>query len=232
VTATRLVLWDVDGTLVHTRGIGAAVFDQAFEQVMGAAPAARIPLSGKTDPQITLEYLELMAVADPGLHLPPVLAAVEAEVAAAATVLAETGHVLPGVAAVLSRLAAEERVHQSLLTGNTLANAIVKVTAFGLQHLVDIESGAYGSDHADRRMLVPVAWERARRLRGLAAGPDSTWVVGDTANDLACARAAGARCLLVATGGTSFDDLAALGPDALLADMSDTDTAVGILLGS
>ena len=130
---------------------------------------------------------------------------------------------------VLARLDATEDVHQTLLTGNTAANAAVKVTAFGLEEWLDLEIGAYGSDHADRRELVPIALERARRRRGLDVDAAHTWVVGDTANDLACARAGGARCLLVATGRSSFDELEALEPDAVLADLSDVDAAVRIL---
>ncbi|HEX2064764.1 MAG TPA: HAD family hydrolase, partial [Acidimicrobiales bacterium] len=187
----RLVLWDVDGTLVHTRGIGAAAFDRALEQVIGAAPASRIHLSGKTDPQIALEYLRFMAVDDPEGRLPDVVAALEAHIATVGSALAEKGSTHPGVPELLARLAAEDGVHQTLLTGNTMANALVKVSAFHLQDWVDVETGAYGSDNADRTMLVPIAWERARRLRGVEVGPDDTWVVGDTANDLACARAAG-----------------------------------------
>ena len=225
----RLVLWDVDGTLVHTAGIGADVFDRALEQVVGSPPASRIWLSGKTDPQIAREYLELMAVDDLDERLPVVIEAVEAEVAAAATLLASTGKALTGVPEVLTRLAAVDGVHQTLLTGNTMANAIVKVTAFGLQRWLDLEIGAYGSDHADRSELVPIALERARRLRGLDVDSTRTWVVGDTANDLACARAGGARCLLVATGRTSLADLEALTPDAVVADLSDTDAVVQIL---
>lgn len=225
----RLVLWDVDGTLIQTRGIGASVFDRALERVVGTGPASRLLLGGKTDPQIALEYLQLMAVDDPGRRLPAVLEALEAEVAAIADKMAETCYALAGVPDILARLAAEG-VHQTLLTGNTVANATVKVTAFGLQGWLDLEIGAYGSDHADRRNLVPIALERARRLRGLAVEPGDTWVVGDTANDLACARAGGVRCLLVATGGTPFAALEDLEPDALLADLSDVDTAVKILV--
>ena len=227
----RLVLWDVDGTLIRTHGIGAAMFDRALEQVIGTAPASRIWLSGKTDPQIALEYLRLMAVDDPEGHLPAVVEALEAHVAAIGSVLAEKGEALPGVPELLARLSDEEGVHQTLLTGNTMANALVKVSAFRLQDWVDVEIGAYGSDNADRTMLVPIAWERARRQRGVDVGPEDTWVVGDTANDLACARVAGARCLLVATGGTSYEDLEALEPDEVLHDLSSTEEVLKILLG-
>ncbi len=170
-----------------------------------------------------------MTVDDLDTQLPVVVKAVEAEVAAAATMLAETGEALPGVRPLLARLAAADGVHQTLLTGNTMANAVVKVTAFGLQRWLDLDIGAYGSDHADRRELVPIAVERARRLRGVDVDPHDTWVVGDTANDLACARAGNVHCLLVATGRTPFDDLAALGPDAVLGDLSDTDAVARIL---
>jgi phosphoglycolate phosphatase-like HAD superfamily hydrolase len=229
----RLVLWDVDGTLIRTSGIGAEVFDRAFEQVLGLAPTARITervrLSGKTDPQIALEYLELMEITDPHDHLPPLLKVLEAELAAAADLLAANGAALPGVADLLARLAAHDGVYQTLLTGNLAANAAVKVAAFGLDQWLDLEIGAYGSDHADRRELVPIAEKRARQLRGVDLARGDTWVVGDTERDLDCARAGGARCLLVATGGTSLAELAALGPDAVVADLSDVDAAFTLL---
>ncbi len=225
----RLVLWDVDGTLVDTRGIGGAVFDQALARVLGVGPPSRIFLSGKTDPQILREYLLLMEVDDPDGRLPSVIEALEAEVAGSSARLAETGTVLPGVCQALARLAADESVHQTVLTGNTRANAAVKLAAFGLDRWLDLEIGAYGSDHADRLELVPIALDNARRLRGLDVGAGSTWVVGDTANDLACARAGGVRCLLVATGRTPFDDLSTLAPDALRHDLSDVDDVLRVL---
>jgi len=227
----RLVLWDVDGTLIHSAGIGLAVFDRGLEKVLGRAPASRLRLSGKTDPQIVREYLEAMAVEAADGHLPDVLAAVEAELAASSELLARNGRALPGVPQLLERLDGAPGVHQSVLTGNTEANAMVKLTAFGLERWLDLEIAAYGSDDADRCRLVPVALERARRLRRLDASPDDTWVVGDTANDLACARAGGARCLLVATGRTPLEELEELKPEVVLADLSDTDEVARILTG-
>ena len=224
------MLWDVDGTLVDTHGIGGAVFDRALALVLGTGPPSRIVLSGKTDPQIAREYLVLMAVDDPDGRLAAVIEALEAEVARSATLIAETGEALPGVRQLLERLAAEASVHQTLLTGNTEANAAVKLAALDLDGWLDLEIGAYGSDHADRLELVPMALDKARRLRGLDVERERTWVVGDTANDLACARAGGVRCLLVATGRTPFDDLVPLGADALLPDLSDVDLVLRILL--
>jgi phosphoglycolate phosphatase-like HAD superfamily hydrolase len=154
---------------------------------------------------------------------------VESELATAAAELAAHGAPLPGVPDLLARLAADGGVRQTLLTGNLAANAAVKVAAFGLDRWLDLEIGAYGSDHADRCQLVPIALERARRLRHLDVDADDTWVVGDTARDLACAQAGGVRCLLVATGGSPLSELAALEPDALMDDLSDVDTAFKIL---
>jgi phosphoglycolate phosphatase-like HAD superfamily hydrolase len=221
--------------LIHSDGIGARVFDRAFEQVLGLAPTARITeqvrLGGKTDPQIALEYLELMEVADPQDQLPLVLKLLEAELAAVAELLAANGTALPGVPAVLARLAAADGVYQTLLTGNLAANAAVNVAAFGLDQWLDLEIGAYGSDHHDRCELVPVAEERARRLRRVNLAAGDTWVVGDTERDLACARAGGARCLLVATGNVPRAELAALEPDAVMADLTDVDAVVSLLGG-
>lgn len=204
------------------------MFDRALEKVLGTAPASRLHLSGKTDPQIVREYLELMAADSPDGRLAEVLAAVEAELAAAASVLARNGRTLPGVPELLARLDRAPSVHQTVLTGNTAANARVKLAAFGLERWLDLDIGAYGSDDSDRCRLVPVALGRARR-RGLDVGPDRTWVVGDTANDLACARAGGARCLLVATGRTPLDQLERLEPDVVLADLTDTEAVAAIL---
>jgi phosphoglycolate phosphatase len=147
--------------------------------------------------------------------------------------------VRPGVPEVLAGLtgagasagAGGGRVLQSVLTGNIAPNAVVKLAAFGLPKWLDLEIGAYGSDHADRTELVPVALERARRLRGVSLAPADVWVVGDTANDLACARAAGARCLLVGTGRVPVNELAQLGPDAVAADLSHVEAVVELLAG-
>jgi phosphoglycolate phosphatase-like HAD superfamily hydrolase len=116
------------------------------------------------------------------------------------------------------------------VSGNLKANARVKVAAFGLDRWLDLEVGAYGSDDEDRTRLVPIALDRVDRLRGRRYRPQEAWVVGDTPADLACARAGGARCLLVATGRIPFEELAAAGPDALLPDLSDVDRVVTILL--
>lgn len=223
------MLWDIDGTLVHAGAVGADVFDRALELAVGRSPASRVLMSGKTDPQIVREYLALMDVDDADEHLPAVLRHLEEQLSATADLVAERGRALPGVRKVLETLSARPRLHQSVLTGNIAPNAVVKLSAFGLEELLDLEIGAYGSDDADRRALVPVALGRLERLRGVSLVPAQVWVVGDTARDLDGARAGGARCLLVGTGRTPYEELALLGADAAMADLSDTEAVVELL---
>ena len=224
----RLVLWDIDGTLVRAGDLGAAVFDRALAAVLGRLPSERIRMSGKTDPQIVREYLELMEIGNLDT-LPAVLRRLEVELAAAAHELAETGSVCPGAEDALAALSKEEGLTQSVLTGNIAPNAVVKLAAFGLERYLDLEAGAFGSDHADRRALVPIALARQEELHGRRLSAEDVWVVGDTPNDFACAAAARAHCVLVATGRYGVAELAPLGADAVLADLRDTDAVVELL---
>jgi phosphoglycolate phosphatase len=228
----RLVLWDVDGTLLRAGDIGAAVFDDAVEEVLGCRPPERIRMSGKTDPLIVREYLEMMGVdRDPDVierileHLVAGLARASAE-----GVLHSEGFACPGVAEVLGGVAAAEGVVQTLLTGNMYENAVVKVSAYGLDKWLDLQIGAYGSDSEDRNRLVPVALRRLEEVHGARLPPSQVWVVGDTPRDLACARAAGARCLLVATGRYTIEELSGLGADAALPDLSAWADVVDLLV--
>jgi len=228
VAIERLVLFDIDGTLVRAGDVGAAVFDRAIQAVLGQAPALRVIMSGKTDPQIVREYLSVMDAQDPD-HLPRVLRRLQHELASAAGQIAREGSPCPGAEELLAALAKDDRLHLSVLTGNIAPNAAVKLGAFGLQEWLDLETGAYGSDNEDRTALVPVAIERLASLRGAHVAPESTWVVGDTPRDFECARAGGAHCLLVATGRHSTAELGKLGADAVFADLTDTDAVAGVL---
>ena len=227
----RFVLWDIDGTVITSRGVGRRVMEEAAAAVAGLAEVPQIVMSGKTDPQILREIFTAAELAADHIDalLPEAMVAAETALAAAEDELRANGSVLPGVEALLERLDATDGVRQTLLTGNLTANAAVKVGAFGLTHLFDAEVGAYGTDHADRLELVPIALERARRFRSETYAPDEVWVIGDTPNDLACARAGGVRCLLVGTGGQQ--GLEALGADAVLADLSDVERALAVLTG-
>jgi phosphoglycolate phosphatase len=224
----RLILWDIDGTLVRSGLVGSDVFGQAVEQVLGTRPQTHVILSGKTDRQIVEEYLALEGSEDPA-HIPAVLDRLEQEFARQVGRIAAEGSPCLGGEAALRSLGGVAGVEQTVLTGNIAPNALLKLAAFGLDRYLDLEVGAYGIEHSDRRSLLPLAWKRQRELRGIDYHPDETWIVGDTPRDLECARAGDAHCLLVATGRHDFAELEALGPDIALKDLSDTRLVVDTL---
>lgn len=231
----RLVLWDIDGTLLTSGGVGPAAIHRAVELGVGRALVGTelmgaVQMGGKTDPQIVGEYLALME-ADSVADLPIVLRHLEDCLAETAHLVIEQGAVLPGVVAVLQALAAREGVIQSVLTGNIAPNASAKLGAFGLDQWLDLRVGAYGSDNVDRRALVPVALARVKEFRGFDLTPDDVWVVGDTPRDLEAARAGRARCLLVASGGFGVEQLRDLGADATVVDLANTVQVVDLLTG-
>jgi phosphoglycolate phosphatase-like HAD superfamily hydrolase len=220
--------------LIRAGPIAREAFDRAIAHVLdGEFVDHGVQMGGKTDPQIALEILAAAGVEGPIAHehLPVIIERLEAELAAGAEELRTGGRVLPGVPVALERLATAPGVLQSVLTGNTEVNALAKLVAFGLDRWIDIEVGAFGSDNADRTELVPIALERAARLRRRSFAAGDVWIVGDTPHDLACAQAVGARCVLVATGRTEKHELVDIGADAVLDDLSDVDAFVALLRG-
>jgi len=225
-------LWDIDGTLLHGGSVAREVFAEAVASVTGRpADDSGVRMSGKTDPLIALEIMERSGILEEEARsvLPKVLLALEEGLESSADRLRREGHSHDGVREVLESLSADPRVVQSVLTGNLKANARVKLASFGLDRYLDLEVGAYGSDDQDRTRLIPVALRRVEERRGWRLDPADVWVVGDTPRDLEAARAAGARCLLVATGGYGFEELSALSPDAVLPSLEDTDSLLRTL---
>lgn len=228
----RLILWDIDGTLISAGRFTRRAFDLAVASAVGREPGDHgISFGGKTDPEIAMEILASLSVAadDARGRLPAVIEALEREMGSGADLLRREGAVLPGVRQILERLHQMPQVLQSVLTGNVEANARLKVGAFGLDPYLDLDVGAYGSDGEDRTTFVPLAIGKVESLRGYQVDPGRTWVVGDTARDLACAGAGGARCLLVATGLVGYEELQPLGADVVLQDLSDVDAVVRTL---
>jgi phosphoglycolate phosphatase-like HAD superfamily hydrolase len=226
----RLLLWDIDGTLIRAGDLGFEIFDLAIEAVVGRRPATKVQTGGKTDPHITREYLRQMGVPETDETVVAVLRSLERQLAARVDDLRRVGTTCPGITELLGRLASDDRVISSVLTGNIAPNAVIKLSAFGLDRWLDLSIGAYGSDHDDRNALVPVAMGRLAEERAIRLEPGDVWVIGDTPRDLDCARAAGAHCLLVATGRTPEATLGALGADAVLSDLRDTDAVRKLLL--
>ena len=227
----RLLLWDIDGTLVWWGPIGRGVFDDAIQEVVGRDPAGHgVSMGGKTDPQIALEIMGTLALEDGAAaeHLPLVLDALHRRTAEAESEFRVSGGTHPGVEDVLARLASVPGVLQTVLTGNVEPNMRVKLGVFGLDRWLDLDVAATGSDSPDRRELVPIAMRRAAERRGMPFVPDDVWVIGDTPRDLECAQVVGAHCALVATG-RNTENLDGLGADVVWRDLSGVDEVVATL---
>jgi phosphoglycolate phosphatase-like HAD superfamily hydrolase len=231
----RLVLWDIDGTLVQAGEVGRDIFTEAFQAVLGRAPdqvtARALVMAGRTDPEIALEFLAAHEVAEGERHLPAFSEALVTALAAKAALIRERGRALQGAREALAALGRTEGVVQSLLTGNVEPNALLKLASFELDGYLDFEVGGFGSDHHHRPSLVEVARTKAERKYATAFPGTATVLVGDTPLDVAAGRAAGARVVAVATGPYRVEELEATGADAVLPDLRDTDRALAAILG-
>jgi phosphoglycolate phosphatase-like HAD superfamily hydrolase len=227
----RLILFDVDGTLVTARGAGRQALERALVRVYGVAGAIDgVDFRGRTDLSIVRDLLGAAGV--PGARIAAGLADCFAAYADELDRIIGDGRrvqVLPGVPAVVRALSARTDALVGLLTGNVEAGARVKLRPTGLWPLFQV--GAFGSDDADRRQLPAIACARARALVGREFPFDRVTIIGDTPHDVDCARACGAVAIAVATGFHSAAELEACRPDRLLADLSDVDAVVRALTG-
>jgi phosphoglycolate phosphatase len=218
--ATRVtaVLWDIDGTLVHSGGVAARAFLDAVTEVTGVRPApARRDYGGRLDPEIA--DMLLTAVGADATRIADVLEVLQRLVAERLDDLrAQTG-TYPGISTLLPQLA-EAGVQQTVVTGNLAAIARYKLDAGGLIPPIEFDSGGYGDSAPTRAAVAEVALGRLATA-GWQRNLDQVWIVGDTPRDLECARAIGVRCALVATGRRTFDELNGLGADIVLPDLSD-----------
>jgi phosphoglycolate phosphatase len=226
---STLVLWDIDGTLLKSGGLTTAAFNRALREIyeLGGDPA-KIDYGGKTDPQIALEVLLLHEIAESDAldRLERFHTRYVDLVHAEFEQLCRTVRVLPGADEVIAALAASD-VLQSTLTGNLRPTAELKLRAAGLREQLDLEIGAFGSDHRNRDELVAIARERAAARYGKV---HDVVVVGDTPRDIACGKAGGARTVAVATGNWSYGQLVEHTPDVVLENLADVPKTVAAIL--
>jgi phosphoglycolate phosphatase len=229
--ATRLVLWDIDHTLIETRGVGGQVYAEAFAKVT-SRPLEKMPeLAGRTEPVIFRDALKINGI-DPSEDLYSDFAAEQARgYADHLDELRTRGRALPGAAEALRALSQRTDVIQSVLTGNTRPSAEIKLCAFDLDRYLHFDIGAYGTDDEKRANLVKVARQRAEKSRGVKVDNGRTVLIGDTPNDIAAARASAARMIAVATGKYTSADLAAAGADTVLPDLSSTPAVLAAIYG-
>lgn len=227
----RLVLFDIDGTLLRGDGIGRRAMESALVEVFGSSGAEEYRYDGKTDRQIVRELMRTHGHDDLHIdaHLPRLLQLYVARL----TMELERGTRRPvlctGIREVLDALEAQADVTLGLLTGNLAEGAALKLASVGLD-MARFRVNAFGSDEEHRAHLPAVAQRRAREMLGLDVPGERVVIVGDTPADIACARAIDARAVAVATGGYSMEELAAHHPAALFADLSDTETVVRTIL--
>lgn len=219
----RLILFDIDGTLLTINGVAGRAFRAALERVFGTSgPPDGYSFAGRTDPQIAGDLLRLAGVpqdrVDEGLaevfrHYAEILEK---------TMSTTDVHVYPGVRELIERLDAFPDSVLGLLTGNAKDGARLKLRAAELP-FDRFQVGAFGSDHGDRRELPAIAIERAEALYGHRFAGKAVVIIGDTPLDVACGEHLGVRTIAVATGSYSEEELRRCGPDYLFASLADAD---------
>ena len=214
---------------MRTDGAGMRALRRALSTVLGELEQESVLPDGQTDPNIVRELLHTQGVAPEFwpdyerqiLQTYPRLLAEELD--------RQRSRLEPGVAELLAHLANLSQFHLGVLTGNLEVTARLKLDLFELNPTFPI--GAFGSDHADRNRLGPVALARARQHYQADYALEHIWIVGDTPKDIAVARALGGRALAVATGSWDQHQLAEAEPDVCLQDLSDVDRVLEILHG-
>ena len=226
----RLLLFDIDGTLVNINGAGRKVLKQALQEVFGTAgPIDDYSLAGTTDSQTIYDLLTATGFS---------IDEIEDGLPSVYQTMAEKGKILffhdtfspcPGVKILLDRLASSKNILLGLMTGNAESTAPLKLTAAQIDPAC-FQVGSFGSDAQDRNQLPGMAMKRASAKVGETFDGSNTVIIGDTPADIACARASGATAVAVATGGSPLTTLAKYEPDYLLDNLANLDLVLKILL--
>jgi phosphoglycolate phosphatase-like HAD superfamily hydrolase len=228
----KLVLFDIDGTILLTGGAGKRAMDRALVELFGSSGPNDHPFGGKTDPQIVRELMRIEGHEDPHIDsrmadlLDRYVAYLDQELDADASNV-ET---MPGVNELIDALETRDDVIVGLLTGNLVAGARTKLRAVGID-FARFKVGAFGSDHEARGELPAVAHRRAREELGVHVAGRDVVVIGDTPADIHCGQSIGARAIAVATGHYTSDQLRAHNPAAVFEDLSDTAAVIDAIMG-
>lgn len=227
----KVVLFDIDGTLLRTDGAGRRSMEHALFTVFGAHGSPEYRYDGKTDRQITREQMRWAGVPDEMIdrRMDDVFAIYSERLAQELASGAEQAVLMEGIPSLLESLGSQESVTLGLLTGNIEAGARQKLRAVNLaweQFLVN----AFGSDHELRPMLPAVAQQRAQALLGREVPGNRMVIIGDTPADIHCGRALNVRAIGVATGRYSVEELGAHQPAAVFETLAHTEAVVEAIL--
>jgi len=219
----KLVLFDIDGTILWSDGAGRRAMQRALTDAFGTSGDASYRYDGKTDMQIVRDlmrnegYSDALIDARMNALLDEYVSSLHEELRSGATHIERFG----GVVELIEALEARPDRRVGLLTGNIEVGAGAKLRAVGIDP-GRFRVNAFGSDHEVRGELPAIAQRRAREELGLHVQGDAIVIIGDTPADIECGRAIGARAIAVATGRYSVDDLAAHSPFAVFPDLADT----------
>jgi phosphoglycolate phosphatase len=222
----RLLLFDIDGTLIASGGAGEHALRLGIKDRFGIDEDFEgIEFAGRTDSRIVRQFFAKHSL--PGTA-EDTAALFESYLRHLAELIPQkVGRLLPGIVALLDALKPRSDVVLALLTGNLVRGAELKLTHYGLWHY--FEFGAYADDHHDRNELGHFARTRATERHGVEFSPERIYVLGDTPHDIACARAIGAKAVAIATGQFSNAQLAAHAPDFLFDDLADVPAVIAAL---
>jgi phosphoglycolate phosphatase len=231
----RLVLWNIDLTLVDVAKVTRAAYAEAFGKVTGR-PLVQLPqTAGRTEPETFFDALALNGVnlrdgAESERLFAPFGAELATSLAARRELLTTQGQLLPGAAESMAAVAGLRNVVQSVLTGSSRPNATLKLRAFGLDRYVDLAVGGFaGSDAYPKGALLRVARERAEKKYQVTFAEQATVYIADSPRDVEAAKVGGARSLAVASGRATTAELRDAGADAVLPDLTDLAALVAFI---
>ena len=221
----KLLLFDIDGTLLATGGAGERALGVVISELFGDPNGmGGIEVSGRTDSSIALQVFRKYGRAETPEHLAEFHACYLHHLQRLLPVT--EGRLLPGIVPLLEALKKRPDILLGLLTGNFARGAELKLTQYGIWSFFTL--GAYADDHHDRNELGRFACQRLKEIHGMEIPPERIYVIGDTPHDIACGQAFGAKTIAVATGKFTREQLGGHQPDYLFEDLSDVEQVLAV----